>query len=136
MFEVFDHTADVGLRVRAEDRESLFAEAARALVSLLVVNLDTVRGVQEKRYEIAGEADDYLLFDWLSELLYTFETERLLLADFDVKLENDRLTATCRGEPLDPARHQMDHEVKAVTYHELKVQREPPGWLAEFIVDI
>jgi SHS2 domain-containing protein len=136
MFEVFEHTADLGLRIRAEDRRSLFIEAARALFSVLVVNLQDVCCVQQKEYAIAGEEDDYLLFDWLGELLYTFDAEHLLLSEFDVSLTREGLRATCRGEPFEPARHELDHEVKAITYHGLKVEHTDDGWLAEVIVDI
>jgi SHS2 domain-containing protein len=136
MFEIFEHTADLGLRVQAADREALFAEAARALFSVLVVNLGEVRGVQTKAFTIEGGDDDYLLFDWLSELLYTFDTERVLLSQFDVQLTGEGVRATCRGEPIDPSRHQLDHEVKAITYHELKVEQVADGWRAEVIVDI
>lgn len=136
MYEVFDHTADIGLRIWAENRELLFAEAARALFSLLVLNPDAVQAIQQRTYEIAGEQDDYLLFDWLSELLYTFETERLLLWQFQVELSEAGLRATARGEPLDRSRHQMDHEVKAITYHGLKLEPSGNSWLAEVIVDI
>ena len=136
MYEIFDHTADIGLRIWAEDRPALFVEAAKALFSLLVVNGDAVRAVEQRRYAIAGEQDDYLLFDWLSELLYTFETEHLLLSQFEVELSRTGLRATCRGEPMDRARHEMDHEIKAITYHGLKVGPSGDGWMAEIIVDI
>jgi SHS2 domain-containing protein len=79
---------------------------------------------------------EYLLFDWLNELLYAFESEKLLLAEFDLKLKDQQLTATCRGEPMDPARHQMEHEVKAITYHGLRVEQTADGWQSEVIVDI
>jgi len=136
MYEVFDHTADIGLRVSAPDRPTLFAEAGRALFSLLVVNQDTVQAVERREYELAGEQDEYLLFDWLSELLYTFETEHLLWCEFQVELGPAGLRAVCRGEPVDRARHELDHEVKAITYHGLKVEPSGAGWLAEVIVDI
>jgi SHS2 domain-containing protein len=136
MYEVFDHTADIGLRIWAEDRSSLFVESARALFSLLVLNPGEVRPVEQRSYEIAGEQDDYLLFDWLSELLYTFETEHLLLSQFQVELSGTGLRATCRGERIDRSRHQLDHEVKAITYHGLKVEPSGSGWMAEIIVDI
>jgi SHS2 domain-containing protein len=136
MYQVFDHTADVGLRVFAPDRSSLFAEAARALFSLVVVNLDAVQAVEERRYELAGEQDEYLLFDWLNELLYTFETEHLLLCEFQIDLGPAGLRATGRGERVDRSRHELDHEVKAITYHGLKVERTGDGWMAEVIVDI
>ena len=136
MYEVFDHTADIGLRIRAPDRASLFAEAAQALFSLVVVNLGTVHAIEKRDYELAGEQDEYLLFDWLSELLYTFETEHLLLSEFQVELGPEGLRAACRGERVDRSRHELDHEVKAITYHGLRVEPSGEGWLAEVIVDI
>ena len=136
MFEIFEHTADLGLRIRAKDRPTLFIEAARALFSVLVVNLQDVCCVHQKKYAIPTEEDDYLLFDWLGELLYTFDADHLLLSEFEVSLTEQGLRATCRGEPFDPSRHELDHEVKAITYHGLKVEHTDDGWLAEVIVDI
>jgi SHS2 domain-containing protein len=136
MLEIFEHTADLGLRIWAGDRQALFAEAARALFSVLVVDLEAVGHVETRTYTIDGEVDDLLLFDWLNELLYTFETERLLFSRFDVRLINNGLQAACQGERMDRSRHEMDHEVKAITYHELKVEHVAESWMAEVIVDI
>ena len=136
MYEVFEHTADLGLRIRAADLEGLLAESGRALFSILVANLEDVGDEEERSFQVAGTDPDYLLFDWLTELLFTYETEHLLLSQFDVKLDGFGLSAVCRGESADPARHKLEHEVKAITYHELKVVREGHGWLAEVIVDI
>ncbi len=136
MYEVFEHTADVGLRVRADSLDALLVDAARGLFSLIVTNLDQVEAVQEKTIRIDGSEPDYLLFDWLNELLYTFEVDRLLLSEFAVSVDPQGLTATCRGETMQLDRHEMDHEVKAITYHGLKVQQDDDGWMAELIVDI
>jgi SHS2 domain-containing protein len=137
MFELFDHTAGLGLRVQAASLEELLAEAGRGLLAMLVANPAAVRPVQTKTIELpAGEAS-FLLFDWLSELLYAFESEKLLLCKFDVQIAGDKLIASCRGEPMDEARHEMDHEVKAITYHALRVEQQPDTtWFAELIVDI
>lgn len=136
MFETFEHTADVGLRVRAADLNELFADAAKALFSLIVANLDAVQPVHQTRLQIAGDRYDDLLFDWLSELLYQFDANHLLLAEFDVQVDEHGLNATARGEPVDRDRHELDMEVKAITYHGLKVERQGSQWVAEVIVDI
>ena len=136
MFELFEHTADVGLRARAADINGLLADAASALFSLLVANPADVRPLETLHFDIAGQKPDELLHDWLAELLFTFETRHVLLCQFEVRVGGDGLTATARGEPIDPARHQLDMEVKAVTWHGLKVERADGGWLAEVIVDI
>jgi SHS2 domain-containing protein len=135
-FETFDHTADVGLRITAPDLEGLFADAARGLFSLIVPDLDSVEARETIHIDVAGEPSELLLFDWLNELLYIFETRRLLLAQFDVKLSQTGVSAIARGEPIDEKRHQLDHELKAITYHGLKLERQGDGWLAEVIVDI
>jgi len=140
MFELFEHTADLGLRIRAATLEDLLTEAGRGLLAMLVANPDAVRPVQTRTITLAAAEPAYLLFDWLSELLYAFETDKLLLAEFAMDLNHTpaewRLSAQCRGEPMDTGRHEMDHEVKAITYHGLRVEQTPDGWQAEVIVDI
>jgi SHS2 domain-containing protein len=136
MYETFEHTADIGIRVCAETLEQLFTEAAEALFSLIVANPGEVKIVEQTSFRLASDQLDYLLFDWLNELLYTHETRRLLFRQFDVHLQDGRLEADVGGEPVDTSRHELDHEVKAITYHELKVKETKEGWLAEVILDI
>ena len=80
---------------------------------------------------------EFLLFDWLRELLREADEGGLLFGKFDVTVTDLTATGTAWGEPLDPARHALMREMKAITYHELKVEPQPDGgWLAEVIVDI
>ncbi len=139
MYETFEHTADIGLRARAPDLETLFADVGRALFSVLVEAAD--RFPAEMRREVAVDASrlDDLLFDWLSELLYFFHSDGLVLSSLDVRLETDevyRVRAAVCGGRLDPDRDPVGIEVKAITYHGMKVERTSDGYLAEVIVDI
>jgi SHS2 domain-containing protein len=136
MHETFDHTADLGLRVRAPDLDCLFVEAAEALFSVLVEDTSTVAESRSLEIDIAGDDHEILLFDWLRALLYHFDAEHLLFRRFDVHVRPDGVHATAWGEPLDRSRHELGHEVKAITYHGLRVEQTPEGWLAEVIVDI
>lgn len=136
MFELFEHTADLGLRVRGRTLEELFVDAARGLLAMLVADPIEVRAEETKTITLTADDLSYLLFDWLTELLYAFETDKLLLSTFDLKIEGNSLTAACHGEPMDETRHRMEHEVKAVTYHGLRVEQTATGWEAEVIVDI
>jgi SHS2 domain-containing protein len=136
MYEMFDHTADLGLRIRTADLNTLFAEAACALFATLVEDLNTVAPRQSLEVKITGSDHEYLLFDWLKELLYHFEVEHLLLSRFSVQVDSEGLQGSAWGEPLDRQRHELAHEVKAITYHGLRVEETPDGWLAEVIVDI
>jgi|SRR6516165_10281245 SHS2 domain-containing protein len=137
MFETFEHTADLGLRIRAADLNTLFADAAQALFSVIVEDLQAVRPVQSVKVRLEGDDSVFLLFDWLKELLYYFDAEHLLFGKFEVQVTDAGLNATAWGEPLDRSRHVLDHEVKAVTYHGLRVEKVGDDqWEAEVIVDI
>jgi SHS2 domain-containing protein len=136
MYETFEHTADLGLRVRAPDLDRLFTEAAEALFSVLVEDLGTVNAVRTLEVDFEGDDRELLLFDWLKTLLYHFDAEHLLFSRFEVRVRSDGLHGVARGEPLDRARHELGHEVKAITYHGLRVEQTPDGWLAEVLVDI
>jgi SHS2 domain-containing protein len=137
-FEVFEHTADVGLRVTAKSLEDLFVAAGRGVFSLVVENPEAIEPRQTVRIGIESEDLVGLFVDWLRELIYRFETEHLLLSEFRIELSNDRrqLRADCRGETADWSRHLPDNELKAVTYHGLKVEQTADGWEAEVIFDI
>ena len=136
MYETFDHTADLGLRIRAADLDTLFVEAAQALFGTVVEDLATVRPLHKVDIRIQGGGLDYLFFDWLRELLYHFDAEHLLFGKFEVHVTDAGLTASAWGEPLDRSRHNMEHEVKAITYHGLRVEKIGAEWVAEVIVDI
>jgi SHS2 domain-containing protein len=136
MYEYFDHTADVGIRLSAPDLNTLFADAGRAFMGLIVENVEDVRPEQEFEFHVEGAERDYLLFDWLSELVRHFESTGVVLSRFDVQVGTGGLTARGWGEPLDPARHHLGNEVKAVTYHQLAVGQSDGGWTAQVILDI
>jgi SHS2 domain-containing protein len=136
MFETFDHTADLGLRVRSDSLNGLFEETGRALFSTIVEDPATVQALEQTSISITGRDHEYLLFDWMKELLYRFDAEHQLFSRFNVRLDASGLAADVWGERLDLGRHVLNHEVKAITYHGLKVERTAEGWLAEIILDI
>jgi SHS2 domain-containing protein len=136
MYELFEHTADLGLRVRAADLNTLFAEAAACLFSAVLEDLGSVEARTHVTVELSGTNREFLLFDWLRDLLLKCEEDHIVFGRFEVQVRDDGLTGTAWGEPFDPARHMLAHEVKAITYHELKVVRDGDEWLAEVIVDI
>jgi SHS2 domain-containing protein len=136
MYEIFEHTADLGIRIRAGSLDDLFADAARGLFAVMVANLGAVQMVDEVSFHIGGSNREELLHDWLAELLYMFYTRRLVLAEFQVEVSPTGLTATAKGEGIDLRRHEIDVEVKAITWHALKVEQYAGGWQAEVIVDV
>ena len=136
MYRTIAHTADIGFEVRAFDLDTLFAEAGEALFSIIVSNLSDVRRATQREFTIQGSNLEFLLLDWLHELLVTYESQRLLFNQFRVSIGSDKLCATALGESLDEARHRLDHEVKAITYHRLSVKQDGNEWKATVFVDI
>lgn len=136
MYELFDHTADLGLRVAAPDLATLLCDAATGLFSILVEGIPRDGPAERRTFEIRGERPDWLLLDWLHELLYAFDTERVLFSEFEMRRVSGGFDAAAVARPLDPERHRLLHEVKAITYHGLRVEETDGGWHAELIVDI
>jgi SHS2 domain-containing protein len=138
MYEVFDHTADIGLRIRAATLEELFVDSARGLFALIVNNPEDVRPTETAEVSVVGKKEelDYLFFDWLNELLFVFDSRQLLLCEFAVQLTDAGIQATLRGERFDETRHRLEHELKAITYHGLKVEQIGEQWTAEVVLDI
>src|SRR5256886_14335802 len=98
MYETFEHTADLGLRIRAPDLDTLFAEAGRALFATIVEDLGTVVASQPLDVRLEGDDREYLLFDWLRALLYHFDAEHLLLSRFEVRVHEGGLEGRAWGE--------------------------------------
>jgi protein archease len=136
MFETFEHTADMGLRVRAVELSQLFEEAAQALFSAIVEKLEAVEAKECLEVELQNEDIALLLFDWLKELLYRFDAEHRVYRKFQVEVKGTILHGKALGERLDLSRHTLLNEVKAITYHGLRVEQTQHGWLAEVIIDI
>jgi SHS2 domain-containing protein len=122
--------------VLAPDLPTLFAEAARALFAAIVEDPTVIEARQIVTFTVEGAEPDYLLFDWLNELLFRFETRHLVFSSFAVEFSSKGIDGKAWGEPVEQSRHRFRQEVKAITYHALKVERVADGWLAEVIVDI
>ena len=134
-FEIIDHTADVGIIARGESIDEVFINAARGMFSL-IIDLDTV--VESTSQEITVEAPDQeeLLVTWLNELLYLFDAENLVFSRFEIaNLGKEHLKAIIYGEEVDPDRHNLKSDVKAATYHMIKLQKQD-GFSAHIILDI
>ena len=135
-YEFFDHTADVGVRVRGGTLAELFQHAAAALTELLIER-SPVAPQQARAVALDAASVDGLLRGWLTELLVWFDAERFVMASvaFD-ELSETRLRARVEGEQFDPAKHAAGVEVKGVTRHQFRVAQAPGGWEAELIVDV
>ena len=135
-FRILEHPADIGFEAFGSTREEVFANAARALFHL-IVDLDSVEPRRAVEVQLEGSDPAGLLVNWLSELLYLNDAEGWLFSEFEVERLDDRsLAAQVRGEKFDRTRHRAKLQVKAITYHQLKLERTAEGWQARVYVDI
>ncbi len=135
-FRILEHTADVGFEAWGATREEAFANAARALTSL-IVDLEAINPREQVAVKIQGPDPASVLVNWLSELLYLHDADAWLFREFEIQnLQDDSLSALARGEKFDRSRHQAKLMVKAITYHQLALEESPQGWRAQVYVDI
>ncbi|MFO7768525.1 MAG: archease [bacterium] len=133
-FEELEHTADVGIRAYGTDLEEIFRNAARGMFKLIRGEME-VEPETERSFELEEEDTESLLVAFLSELNYLSETEGLIFTDFHLSIhQGRRLEAVCRGGPFGDEREELGMEIKAVTWHQLAIDREE-GW-ARVIFDV
>ncbi len=135
-YELLDHTADCGVRVFSRTLEGLFENAALTLVDLIVPSA-ALSPNQEHRLAISGMDTEDLLVNWLREILYLFSGMEELAASISIeKLDDRSLIAIVRTENFSPQKHEIDQDIKAVTYHQSKINRTSEGWECTVIFDV
>jgi len=135
-YEIFEHTADIGIRIKAKDIKELFINAG-----LAVFQISTRKQfVKNKKHtqiivKIKGNDLKDLFINWLNELLSLSQAKGLIFHAIKVnKLENNYIEAHCTAS--DVANYKVDTEIKAATHHQLKLEEDKNGWLAEVILDV
>jgi len=133
---LLEHTADMGIEASGETLEDLFAQAAYGLLEIIAGTPEALCR-EEMIVTVEGGDAEELLVNWLNEILYLFEIKRFFPLDFEIEeVRGNHLLARVRGEPFDPQRHPVEREVKAVTYHQLRVEKTYGLWHARVYVDL
>lgn len=134
-----DHTADLATEVWAPSREELFAEATVALAALCYER-DAVEPAEQRRIGVEGGSIEELLVHWLQEAYFQLERDGWLVAgarEIQIQSDDRRVDGTLVGEPYDAERHTLHTEIKAITYHELRIRRDEDGlWRTPIVVDV
>ena len=125
-YEVLEHTADVMIKASGKDLEECFANAAYALFDQMT-DASKIWPKEEVRFTAEGHDLESLLYNFLSEFLYIHDAKMLVLSEFHVMINDTTLECVAKGERFDPVRHRPKHEVKAVTYHMLRVDPSEPS---------
>ena len=135
-YKVFDHTADLGLEIYGKDEKELFSNAAFAIFDL-TVDLHNVNASEVRSVSVRGSDREDLFVNYLREILYIFNGEGILLKEFSIsEISSRHLVGEVRGEAFNPERHIIKTEIKAVTYHQVEVEKNKGGWKARVIFDV
>ncbi|MBN2067322.1 MAG: archease [Candidatus Diapherotrites archaeon] len=138
MFETFEHKADIGIRGIGNSREEAFGECARAMFSVMA-NLEKVEAKEEDEVKAESQDIEGLLVQFLNELLYLRDVKERLYSRFDLYIINDaegwKLNGKAFGESIEKDKHSIKTDVKAASYHQLKVEEKNGKWVAQCVVD-
>ena len=135
-YELLDHTADLCIRVTGESFGELLRNASLAMMDQ-ITDRDGVNTSVREIIEVTGDTKEEILVRLLSEILYLHETSRLVFKDIRLEMSNEtRVAAELSGEKYDSSKHELVNDIKAVTYHGLKVERVNDRFTADIVFDI
>ncbi len=135
-YRLIEHTADLGMEFSGSTLEAVFIAAGEGLFDV-ITDRECLRCDLTVEIEVDGSDHEDLMINWLRELLYYHQVKRMLFKTFEVEMAGDySLMARVSGEKFDPLRHTIKTEIKAATYHDLKVEKRPKGWVARVIFDV
>ena len=130
--EEIQHTADWGIRVKAKSPEALFKGCAVGMYELLKAQPDKAQREERRAIELRGVDMESLLVAFLSELLFYYETEDLVFPEIKLFVVNNELVGEVKGFTLKVP----GEEIKAVTYHQMKIEHTPEGLSVIVVFDV
>jgi SHS2 domain-containing protein len=135
--EILDHTADLALRLHAPDERGLFELGAEAVYQV-IGQLVPGEG-KSKTYRIALNANSWeeVFHDWLAEILYWLQVREVMFDRYEFEILTDtHIKATATGKKIDVEKSSFHVEIKAVTYHNLHLEKHPGEVTATVIFDV
>jgi len=135
-YEILEHTADIGIRIEANDLGSLFRNAALALFDIMAEEKAPKDGQNHDILVcLKAENRDELFVNWLNELLSLSGAKGLIFKDFRIdKIDEREIEAVAWAGDIED--YKVNTEIKAATYHQLKLEESASGWKAEVIFDV
>jgi len=135
-FIQLDHTGDLRVQVFGHSLKELFENSAIALFSQ-ITDVSRVNHDDTDSLNVTGIDKEELLVNWLSELNFLYITEGKVFSKFEIShIHDTKLTAIAFGERFNPFRHTSGYEIKAVTFHDLHIEKKDELWQTRIVFDI
>ena len=136
-YRYLEHTTDALIEVTANTLEEAFENAGISVVDT-IVDIKSVEEKIEKKIKVNGKDLNYLLYNWLEEIIILTITEGFVTRRFSVKLEKNngyKLVATLNGEEIDFEKHHFKVEIKAPTFHLMEIKQDKQVMM-RFLLDL
>lgn len=130
--------ADVAFEAVGDSLEEMFSSAGMAVTNTMVRDLSSVGLVEKRDFEVNAKSVEMLLFNFLQEIVFYKDSEKLLLSKFEIEIDEKTVSLKCvaRGDVLDMKKHDLVVDVKAVTMHGFQVENVGGRWRSQVILDI
>ncbi|MEO0202751.1 MAG: archease [candidate division WOR-3 bacterium] len=136
MIEFIEHTADIGIIIRAKSLNEIFEMAGYGMFNIICENLDNVECREIIQGTITAENLIELLYLFLEKLLFEFDTKAIILKCFSINIENCNLTYIAKGEIYNSQKHKIGTGIKSPTYHKMEIKEEEGNYIAYIIFDV
>ena len=135
-YELIEHTADIGIRAYGADYKELFVNCARAMFEI-IADLEGLKISVSVPVKLKAADFEGLLVSWLDELLYNCYTKGIIFCDFDIKeLTSTNIVAAASGRHIGDNKNRLKAEIKAATFHDLKIKKDKDCYSVEIIFDV
>ncbi|MBE6488985.1 MAG: archease [Methanosphaera stadtmanae] len=138
-FKYFETTADIGIEVYSEKLNDAFINSALATMNL-ITDIDKIKHTTTRNITLEADDNESLLYDWITELLILLDSEFFIASEYQLDInykENTyKLNATISGDIYDTTIYNYKTEVKAITYHNMLIEKDDSKYHIRFIVDL
>lgn len=131
--------ADVAFEATGKNTVELFTDAGIAVLATMVLEVASVGTTVVREVNIEAESLEMLLFKFLDEIIFLKDAENLLFSSMKIRISTDKkysLSGQLEGEKIDPNKHELLVDVKAVTFHRFEVKFDQKQWLARVVLDV
>jgi len=125
-YKVLDHATDAFIEVTASSLTEAFKVAGDSVVDTILDN-SKIEEKEERNIVVMGKDLNYLLYNWLEDLIYLIITEGFAIKKLDITLEKNEeytISAQIFGEDIDIKKHGFKVEIKSPTFHEMDIKQE------------
>ncbi len=136
-YKIISHPADTGIEIEADNLEGVLRAAVEGFNATIFEHPELVQEKEERTIKVSGEDVKELLVNFLTEVLVLLDSERFVAKDLEFKnIDEKNVEVVLKGGPVDLEKMSYIVEIKAITYHQLEIEKKENKWHARIIFDV